>query len=38
VLGAAGPSLIAGLHIAATLCALASVGASASAFFLVKDT
>jgi MFS family permease len=38
VLGAAGPLLIAGFHIAAALCALASVGASASAFFLVKDT
>jgi predicted MFS family arabinose efflux permease len=36
--GAAGPSLIAGFHSAAALCALASLGASASAFFLVKDT
>jgi EmrB/QacA subfamily drug resistance transporter len=38
VLGAAGPSLIAGFHIAAAACALASLGASASAFFFIKDT
>src|SRR6202040_163281 len=38
VLGAVGPLLIARFHIAAAVCALASVGASASAFLLVKDT
>jgi hypothetical protein len=38
VLGAAGPFLIEGFHIAAAVCALASVGASASAFFFIKDT
>jgi predicted MFS family arabinose efflux permease len=38
VLGAVGPVLITGFHIAAAGCALASIGASASAFFLVKDT
>jgi predicted MFS family arabinose efflux permease len=38
VLGAFGPHLIEGFHIAATVGALASVGASAAAFFLVKDT
>ena len=37
VLGTAGPLLIRGFHSAAALCALASVGASASAFLLVKD-
>lgn len=36
VLGAAGIHLIAGFHAAAAVCALVSVGASASAFFLVK--
>ena len=38
VLGAVGPSLFAGFHSAAALCALASLGAAASAFFLVKNT
>ena len=38
VLGAFGPHLIEGFHIAATVGALASVGASAAAFLLVKDT
>ncbi len=38
VLGAVGPSLITGFHIAAVVGALASVGASASAFFLVENT
>ncbi|MEJ0069767.1 MAG: MFS transporter [Pseudomonadota bacterium] len=37
VLGAVGPGLIAGFHIAVVVCALASAGASAAAFFLVKD-
>src|SRR6476646_1193486 len=35
VLGAAGPALIGGFHAAAIVCALASVAASASAFFLI---
>jgi EmrB/QacA subfamily drug resistance transporter len=35
VLGAAGPALLAGFHTAMILCALASVAASASAFFLI---
>jgi EmrB/QacA subfamily drug resistance transporter len=35
VLGAAGPALVRGFHAAALVCALASVGASASAFFLI---
>jgi EmrB/QacA subfamily drug resistance transporter len=34
VLGAAGPALISGFHAAAIACAIASVAASASAFFL----
>jgi predicted MFS family arabinose efflux permease len=38
VLGATGPRLIAGFHIAAVVGALASLGASASAFFLTKDS
>jgi MFS family permease len=37
VFGAVGPHLIAGFHIAAVFGAFASAGASASAFFLVKD-
>ena len=37
VLGAVGPGLIAGFHVAAVVCALASLGAAASAFLLVKD-
>ena len=36
VLGAAGPALIGGFHAAAIVCALASVAASASAFFLMS--
>jgi EmrB/QacA subfamily drug resistance transporter len=36
VLGAAGPVLIDGLHDAAIVCALASAGAGASAFLLVR--
>jgi EmrB/QacA subfamily drug resistance transporter len=35
VLGAAGPALVSGFHTAAIVCALASVAASASAFFLI---
>jgi EmrB/QacA subfamily drug resistance transporter len=35
VLGASGAGLVAGFHIAAMSCALASVAASASAFFLI---
>jgi EmrB/QacA subfamily drug resistance transporter len=35
VLGAAGPALVSGLHAAAIVCVLASVAASASAFFLI---
>jgi predicted MFS family arabinose efflux permease len=35
VLGAAGPALIGGFHAAAIVCALASVAASASAFFFI---
>jgi hypothetical protein len=35
VLGAAGPALVSGLHVAAMVCVLASVAASASAFFLI---
>jgi hypothetical protein len=38
VLGAVGPHLIEGFHIAAAVGALASVGAAAAAFLLVKDT
>lgn len=38
VLGAVGPHLIKGFHIAAAVGALASVGAAAAAFLLVKDT
>ena len=36
VLGAAGPALVSGFHTAAVACALASVAASASAFFLIR--
>jgi EmrB/QacA subfamily drug resistance transporter len=36
VLGAAGPALISGFHAAAIACAVASVAASASAFFLIR--
>jgi len=36
VLGAVGPGLIAGFHVVAIVCALASLGAAAAAFFLVK--
>ena len=35
VLGTAGPALVSGFHTAASICALASLGASASAFFLI---
>jgi len=35
VLGAGGPELVSGFHTAAIVCALASVAASASAFFLI---
>lgn len=35
VLGAAGPALVSGFHAAAIACAIASVAASASAFFLI---
>jgi predicted MFS family arabinose efflux permease len=35
VLGAAGPELVSGFHTTAIVCALASVAASASAFFLI---
>ena len=38
VLGTVGPRLIEGFHIAAAVGALASVGAAAAAFLLVKDT
>ena len=38
VLGAVGPHLIEGFHIAAAVGALASIGAAAAAFLLVKDT
>jgi len=37
VLSAAGPHLIEGFHVAAAIGALASVGAAAAAFLLVKD-
>ena len=37
VLGAVGPALLAGFHRAMVLCALASAGAGASAFVLVRD-
>jgi MFS family permease len=37
VLGAVGPSLLHGFHTVAAVCSLASVAASASAFFLVRD-
>jgi EmrB/QacA subfamily drug resistance transporter len=37
VLGAAGPALINGFHAVAIVCALASVAASASAFFLIVN-
>ena len=36
VLGATGPALLGGFHAAALVCALASVAASASAFFLIN--
>jgi EmrB/QacA subfamily drug resistance transporter len=36
VLGAAGPALVGGFHTAALVCALASVAAAASAFFLMR--
>jgi hypothetical protein len=36
VLGAAGPGLVSGFHTAAVACALASLAASASAFFLIR--
>jgi MFS family permease len=35
VLGVAGPALVSGFHAAAIACAIASVAASASAFFLI---
>ena len=35
VLGTAGPTLVSGFHTAASICALASLAASASAFFLI---
>jgi EmrB/QacA subfamily drug resistance transporter len=38
VLGAVGPHLIEGFHIAAAVGAVASIGAAAAAFILVKDT
>lgn len=37
VLGTAGSRLVMGFHIAAVVCVLASVGAAAAAFFLVKN-
>jgi EmrB/QacA subfamily drug resistance transporter len=37
VLGAVGPGLVSGFHSAALVCALASVAASASAFFLITS-
>jgi EmrB/QacA subfamily drug resistance transporter len=37
ILGTVGSRLIIGFHVAAVVCALASLGASAAAFFLVKD-
>jgi EmrB/QacA subfamily drug resistance transporter len=37
VLGAAGPALISEFHTAATICAVASVAASMSAFFLITS-
>jgi MFS family permease len=36
ILGAAGPGLLAGFHTALIVCAVASVAASASAFFLIR--
>jgi MFS family permease len=36
VLGASGPALLGGFHTAATICAVASIGASASAWFLMN--
>lgn len=36
VLGASGSALIAGFHASAVICAIASVAASASAFFLIR--
>jgi EmrB/QacA subfamily drug resistance transporter len=38
VLGAAGPALINGFHTATLICALASVAAAASAFFLITGS
>ena len=38
VFGAFGPRLILGFHVAAIVCAIAAIAASASAFFLVRDT
>ena len=38
VLGAVGPRLILGFHVAAIVCAIASIAASAAAFFLVRNT
>jgi EmrB/QacA subfamily drug resistance transporter len=35
ILGAAGPALLSGFHAAAIVCAIASIAASASAFFLI---
>jgi NaMN:DMB phosphoribosyltransferase len=35
VLGASGPALVGGFHTAAAICALASIVASASAWFLI---
>jgi EmrB/QacA subfamily drug resistance transporter len=35
VLGAAGPALLSGFHTAAVVCALASIAAAASAYFLI---
>jgi MFS family permease len=35
VFGAAGPALVSGFHIVAIVCAMASIAASASAFFLI---
>lgn len=36
VLGARGPQLVSGFHVAALACAIASAAAAASAFFLIK--
>ena len=37
VLGATGTALIAEFHIASVACAIACIGAAASAFFLIPD-